>query len=445
MARRVKIGSARQSGGSAPSQQKALSDVEVSGGNGPGGGSIVLDFMGGDDGERELTQEGAIEAYHTSPPLHMAVSAIARTVGEVTYGWEDDTEPGSFDLERPNRWHQSAEYFGLCAAYLKLGGALYGIKKQAAEGIESWLVPPHMMEEPEARSGKYQVEDGAVGGLTQTEFDRDELIVIHEPSLLDPYMHGRGSGQTVGYDVDIDAAASEHTAAYLENHARPDSLIGIEGMGEDDRKRFVNSMRQKHGGPRNSGKLEAFGTSGISVETLMADFSDLGTPELRKVSERICRQVFGVPPTMVGDVEDTNRATAETEEYLFKKNVVKPLVDKIVEAHNAQLVHMDLGEQYTITTGQIVPANTERRLDYAKEHPGAVYANESRQWLGLDPRDELEGQTLADTAPSPAPGPQQRQGHVHGKKKNDPRGPQARPGRPAHPARPRGDRRGGSG
>lgn len=377
-------------------QTKALADVSVQDGSRQSGG-LLLNLMSGDDG-RDLNAEEVLRAYHSSPPLHMAVSAIARTVGEVSYLWEDEREPDNFSLTRPNRWHQSSEFFGLVAAYLKLTGKVYLIKADTAEGIELLPIPKHLVEDPDTRSGKWLLKDGAIS-LSKTEYARDELIILQDPSLLDPYMDGRGSGQVVGSDIDIDEAGAQHTAAYLENHARPDSIVSINGASDAMLKKFETSMRQKHGGPKNSGKVEAFADTEIDVQTLMSPFDDLGVEGLRRQSAQVVRQVFGVPPSIVGDVSDTNRATAETEGYLFKKNVIKPLVDKIVEAMNAQFVKVDLGEGLQIITGAVVPDDRRFKSQLYEDIPQAFTVDEARALAGLEPMDDGGERTLSEAAP----------------------------------------------
>jgi len=419
VARRIKIG---ESGASTDTrgtrQEKALAEVSVDDREGGQSGGFIFNLFS-NDAERELTQESVLEAYHSSPPLHMAVSAISRAVGETTYLWEDDADPGDWSPASPNRWHQSSELFGLVAAYLKLTGECYLIKAETARGIELIPIPTHLIEEPDIRSGKWILEDGAIS-LSQTEYDRDELVILQYPSLLDPFMHGRGSGQVVGGDVDVNDEAARYTASFLENDAMPSAIVNIEGVTRDDRERFRESMRKRHGGPSNAGKLEAFDAQGISVETLMTPFDELGMNDLRRYSAEVVRQVFGIPPSVIGDVSDTNRATAETEEYLFKKNLIKPLVDKIVEGLNEQFVRQDLGEQYTLTTGPIVPEDRRFKKELMADIPQAFRVNEARALADLEPLDGQEGeQTLVEAMPA---GPVRRNaepdhtcGHDHGR------------------------------
>lgn len=426
MARRVKIGQDGQTTRTSSAEQtKALANVSVAQ---PGqddsakGSSFVFEFNDDDRGNRDLDAEGALRAYYESPPVHMAVSAIGRSVGETELSWVDGDEPDMFSFAQPNRWHQSAELFGLMAAYLKLTGSCYLIKVEGAAGPELLPIPKHHIEEPDTRSGKWRLEDGNTPLLGQS-FDRDELVIIHEPSLLDPFMKGRGSGQSVGSDADIHDAAAEHTASTLENRARPDLLVSIPGANKKQVDRFRNSMRQKHGGPGNSGKLEVFGSKGLTTEALNTSFDELGLTDLRRHSAQVIRQVFGIPPSIVGDVSDTNRATAETEEYLFKKNVVRPLVRKIIEALNEQFVKVDLGENLELTHGKIVPEDRRFVAQLMTDIPQAFRVDEARQLAGFEPMDGAEGeQTLAEADPSTVqrahePAQPKGCGHDHGKKK----------------------------
>jgi len=424
MARRVKIGSdTTEARDTSPDQTKAISNAKVDGGSSSDGGGFLLDLFSTDT-ERELSQEEVLRAYHESPPLHMAVSAIARAVGEVDYQWTDG-EPDDFSLGRPNRWHQSSEFFGVLAAYVMLTGETVAPKIEAAGGVELIPFPAHLIDEPESFGQQWSLENAGVS-LTETEFDRDELVVLQEPSLLDPYMEGRGAGQVLGSDIDIDTAGADHTAAYLENHARPDMLVSLPDVTKSDLKRFRESMRQRHGGPRNSGQLEAF-ESDIDVETLMSPFDDLGMVHLRKYSAKVAREIFGIPPSIIGDVSDTNRATAETEEFLFKKNVIKPLVSKIVEALNEQFVKVDLDTDSRITTGKIVPEDKPHRRELMIRLPQAFLVDDARQLAGLEPFGDARGeQTLAEAMPAEA----QTRGTEPAQKKR------RRTPRPVHGSRP---------
>jgi HK97 family phage portal protein len=429
MARRVKIGGE----GGGERQEKALANVTV-GGEGSTAQSAggLLNFFQSDGEDRELDQEQALRSFYQSPPLHMAVSAIGRAVGEISYGWEDDQAPDDWSPASPNRWHQSAELFSIIAAYLKLAGEAVLIKKgPAKDGIELLPIPPHLIEAPDARKGKWQIDDSGLT-LSESTYDRDELVVLQDPSLLDPFVEGRGSAQSVGADVDISDAGAEHTASFLENHARPDLLVTLNGASQKDLDNFRNSMRQKHGGAKNSGKIEAFQDAELSVEALNSSFEDLGLVELRKYSAEVVRQVFGIPPEVVGIVENSNRATIESADFLFKKTVIKPLVDKIVEGLNEQFIKVDLGEQYTLTTGAIVPEDRRFQADLMVDLPQAFTVDEARELAGADPMEGAEGQqTLAEAMPMQAkqatPATQPKGcGHEHGKKKRSRRADSSR-------------------
>lgn len=374
----------------------------------------LIDFLS-DNETRELDKRSALEAYYSSPPLQMAVSAIARGVSQVDYQWNDQASPTSWSLDypAPSQDLSKQSFFEIVSSYLKLTGEAYILKKDALE-MNLIPIPPHLIEDRDHDSDTFRIENLGFE-FDDREYSKDELIIIRDHSLLDPFTEGRGEAQSCGYDVDITDAASEHTASYLENHARPDLLATIEGASDDELERFRESMRKKHGGAGNAGKIEAFAGADIKLEQMQSSFSDLGLTDLRKHSAKVIRQVFGIPPEIVGIVENSNRATIQAAEYLFKKNVVRPLSKKIIEAVNRQFIKPDLNEQFELELpNDIVPDDKEFKLKVMKEFPNAFQDNEVREIAGFDPLEE--GQLEIDQEEGQS---EQEQTEITREKKND--------------------------
>jgi HK97 family phage portal protein len=353
-----------------------------------GGLAGLLDFHSGHD-SRDLAQREALEAFHHSPPLRTVVGTIMQKTGEIDYQWDNDIEPETFDLSRPapTQSFTKSDFFSLLTGYLKLTGEVYILKVDASQ-FNLIPIPPHLVQDERAENGVYRIENVQIPAL-DNEWREEDMIIIRDHDLRDPYTEGKGVAQTVGYDVDIDEAASEHTANHLENNARPDLLATINGASKEEIEKFEDSMKQKHGGPSGSGKIQGFRGAEVDIETLQSSFSDLGLNELRRFSADTIRHLFGVPPEIIGKSEDSNRATIESAEYLFNKMTIKPIVNRIVQAINSQFCRQNLGN-VEITYPEIVPENVEKQLKVMKAFPGAFGEDEKRALAGYEPRSQNE-------------------------------------------------------
>jgi HK97 family phage portal protein len=346
----------------------------------------MIDFHS-DDTDRNLNGEQALKAYHNSPPIRMGVGAIARAVSQTDFHWADDVNPSGFRLHypAPTQNLSLSDFLSIVTCYLKLTGEVYIIKKDAFD-INLIPIPSHLVQEPEGGDDVYEVENSI--GLSKNTFPQDELIIIKQPALTNPYHKGKGEVQALGHEVDINEAAAEHTASHLENSARPDLLASISNASRDELDKFENAMRQNHGGPLNSGKVQAFADADIDLETIQSSFSDLGLDELRRYSAKVMRHTLGIPPEVVGIVENSNRATIESAQYLFRKNVVKPVVTKITSALNNQFVEPELGSQYRLEHEEVVPRDKRFELDAMKTRPSAFTDDEVRELVGKEPLEE---------------------------------------------------------
>ncbi len=107
-------------------------------------------------------------------------------------------------------------------------------------------------------------------------------------------------------------------------------------------------------------------------------------------SDRILA-MFGVSRTILGTAEsDTNRATAETADYVFSKRVIKPHMKLICSFLNEKLIPR-YGDDLYISFIDPVPEDRAARTEEMKTTVGGqpvITVNEAREeYLGLGPVD----------------------------------------------------------
>lgn len=328
---------------------------------------------------RQLTQKQILENYHKSPPLHMAVSAIARDISQINFSL--DPPPANFNLSQPNKYHSGCDLFSMIAKYLKLTGECYLLKTEGVQGKSLLPIPSYMVDQ--ISKDEFQITETL---FDKDVFQREELVVFRESSLVEPYDQGRGEGEAVGTEIDISEASSEYIANYFENNARPDTLVSIGNASEDEVRAFKESINNKHRGPGNAGKTAAFQDADIDVQTLSQEFGDLGIDEIREYSAKVIRSIYSIPPSIVGLGDSRSRESAETDNYVFKKNIIKPLVRKITEVLNTQYFEKELNT--TLKYGDIIPPNKKHIIELVKAKPDLLTDEELRNLIGIQKGEE---------------------------------------------------------
>ena len=122
---------------------------------------------------------------------------------------------------------------------------------------------------------------------------------------------------------------------------------------------------------------------------------DLNLVEVRKHLGEILVETFGIPPEILGHVENSNRATITAAQTLFACNVLLPRLTFLEVELNEELVP-DFGRtDVVLLFDSPVPEDKDFALDTTKAHPWAFKADEIRGLAGMPALPDEEGQVFA--------------------------------------------------
>lgn len=257
----------------------------------------------------------------------------------------------------------------------------------------------------------------AVEGTSVTEpVPLSDMIYIQMPDLRNPYGRGLGTAESLGDELATDEYAARHTVRWFSNGARPDLLIYGEGLKQEETQRLEAKWNAKFRGVANAFKA-AFLSKSVDVVELNASLQAMQFTELRKFERDTIRQVYGVPPEVLGIVENSNRATIEAADYLYARWVLVPRLDLQAAGYQHDLVPA-YGGASGIVLGYENPVqeDKEHQRQIMSAHPYAFTVDDFREAAGLEPLPDEQGQVfpvpffqrtpaLAPDAPPPAPEP----------------------------------------
>lgn len=207
---------------------------------------------------------------------------------------------------------------------------------------EVWPIPPHrVLSVPSATQSYF-----SVAALYEEAADRlppSEVLWVRRPSLLNPHGKGVGIARSLDDEISQDQWAAKYNNAWFRNGARPDILVSVPEAKRRERRRLEEEWNTKYKGFWNAFRV-AFLNAESKVHLLTSSHKDMEFSEGRKMLRDIIFQTFGIPPEVMGVVENSNRATADAALYIYALQCVLPRVSSLCEDLNRLLVPMFIME-----------------------------------------------------------------------------------------------------
>ncbi len=231
----------------------------------------------------------------------------------------------------------------------------------------------------EARDG-VRVYVVQIGGR-QWRFPQE--IVIHGRIVdpLDPYGRGRGKGWALGDEIETDEYVAKHTKNYFFNSAIPEFIGILTGASDAALKKFRTEFDQAHRGFRKHWR-PAWVNSIVDIKELTQRLRSRDVVEIRRNGWKTFKIVYGVPPEIVGDVDNSNRATAQAAQDTMARYVTTPRCTRRRAIWNATL-GVIFGTKVDFVSP--IPLDFGRRDEIMDRHAYHFTRNEIRQEAGLPP------------------------------------------------------------
>ena len=219
------------------------------------------------------------------------------------------------------------------------------------------------------------------------KFQPYQIVHIKYPDPGDPFV-GIGVPQTIPVWIDSDNYAMEYNRKFFQNGANIGLYVQSESNVEGNIDRIKRGIRDGYAGVENAHKIPVL-PKGAKLEHTGVTHKDMDFGKLAESTRDRILAGFRVSKTILGTAEsDTNRATAETADYVFSKRTIKPKMLLVVSYLNEYLVPR-YGEDLYLTFIDPVPEDKAARTDEMVKAAGSVPVmtpNEARKnYLGLGP------------------------------------------------------------
>jgi len=281
-----------------------------------------------------------------------AVNAIASEVANIQWrlyqiNGNDHQEQEDHDLltllEGVNEHMTGIELKYITVAHLELTGNCYwlldGLNDATSKPRAIYpLNPGRVRVKLDKSSFPYKIShyeftlDGKI-----SKFQPYQILHIKYPDPGDPYV-GVGVPQTIPSWIDSDNYAMEYNRKFFINGAQVGLYIQSETNVEGNIDRIKRGFRDNYTGNENAHKIPVL-PKGAKLEHTGLTQRDMDFEKLTTATRDRILAAFRVSKTILGTAEsDTNRATAETADYVFSKRTIKPKMLLIVSYINEYLV-----------------------------------------------------------------------------------------------------------
>ena len=298
-----------------------------------------------------------LEMYNKNPrlsPVYKMSLDIATTRGKVVKKNEDGTEtpldnhPILDLLYKPNKEYNITGTASLYLAqvYYLVKGETFGVIERKLDGTPSfmWIVPPTWVTTPmdKAEDAKettfvnfYTVSmpNGKVMYVSP-----EDMFYRKNPNPTNPLARGVGRVESLGDEIETDEYMSKFAKRFFFNDATPNLIITApEDADDEEIKSAERKWYQKFGGFLQSSKA-AFLNWDAKLHVLNTSNREMDFIESRKFYRDLSIQHFGIPPEIMGNVENSNKATVVAARDIYRNEVLNPMFIEFEEALTWQIL-----------------------------------------------------------------------------------------------------------
>lgn len=299
---------------------------------------------------------------------------------------------------KPNDFHSGFEFREGAQQHEELTGETIWVLNREGVSFPTslWYVRPDRME-PVPSPDDYLVGWIYTGpNGEQVPLNLDEVICEKLPDPMDPF-RGMGPVASIMSNIQQQKYATDYQRNLFINGADPGGVIQVEKrLSEPEWDELVNRWRESHQGVARAGRVGVL-ENGASWLNAGLSNKDLEYGNLRQANRDELREAWRMHKSMLGTVEDVNRANAQTAEEVFVAWSEIPRLDRRKDTLNSKLLPM------------FYPAGAQIPVEFDYDDPSPVNQEAAGQellikcqaWValvgeGADPHDALEVVGLPD-------------------------------------------------
>jgi len=249
----------------------------------------------------------------------------------------EQTHPMQRLFDRVNPWFTRGDLWRATEIYLNLwGSAFWALERDDQGGWEIWPLRPDRVS---ILPDKRQYIRGFVyyGRSGPVAYTADEMLWIRYFNPLEEYA-GLSPIAPARMSVDMGQDGLKYNRNFLRNSARPAFvLLTTESMTDAEIEDFYNRWESRYRGPANPNR-PAIASFVRDIKTLGFSHRDMDFIQGLRWSLEDVSRVYGVPKTMLSDLERATFSNFNAAERMFWRNTMVPEMGFLEEQINRMLL-----------------------------------------------------------------------------------------------------------
>lgn len=239
-------------------------------------------------------------------------------------------------LKRPNDWQSTVDYWQDLASSLVRHGKFISIKGQGNTGPIRYLWP--------LKASDVTVKQDDTTRSVSFQYNNNDIAMKKIHYIRGPardYFDGDSPVDNIKTAIGLEIACEEYGATFFNNGAIPLLFLkysqGVKGFRtpEEEQKFVQNFQKSFSGNNRHKAFLLPPGmdTQDVNIENDKAQFL-----ETRKFNQTVIAGAWGVPPHLIGNLENGTYNNVEQQDKDFTLNVIMPYIKAIESAMERDLL-----------------------------------------------------------------------------------------------------------
>ena len=298
--------------------------------------------------------------------------------------------PADRDL---NGW--TIRYF-VFACYTLVGEAyLLKVRDKMGRVIGLQPVSPSwVIQTPTVNQRFWEIYPFGTAGGNSIKVPVEDVVSFKDIDLNDPYGRGRGTSEAIGDEIQSDEYASKYAKNLFFNDATPSAIIYAPQGDKETADQIKQSWLQKMAGYRHAKEPMVLTGEGSRFEKISQTPTELDFVESRKFLRDNSNEHFHIPPEIMGILQNSNRSTIDSAEYLLNKNVLADYLRMFERVINNQLLWEDFDKErkFILHHENNVSEDIAQKLQIANDglSRGTLTVNDWRIAMGYE-ADEKGG------------------------------------------------------
>ena len=337
-----------------------------------------------------LDNADVLDLYSKNPTFHSVLRKIAFTVA--TNKWEiytnknKDGEPVKNNpalslLNKMNRFTPGIQGKMLVSLLYNATGECYIWKMRSGNKPIALYPFPSTWVIEDGDNIIVTLEDISIENSMTLVYPRSDFIILKDPDPAHPFGRGSGFGYSLADEIDAQDKAGAFLRNFFYNDATPPFVVMMDGADETIIKRVETAWLNKLQGYKKS-HLPYFMGDKADIVKLGSEFKSMQMDATMRYSRDVIYQTFGIPPEVMGVIENSNRATIESAMAIFYDAVINPELTVWQEAFNLSLMP-EFGSGYMSFVNQS-PADKDYKLKVMQAFPNNFTQNEVRTMIGYE-------------------------------------------------------------